>query len=65
MLPLDFEAGVSPQTAKPRHDPVPPERVCQGQSRNSFSQKKRHPFGIAAQRSKETAPAPDHTENFS
>jgi hypothetical protein len=35
----DFEAGVSPQTAKPRNDPVPLKCECQGESKNSSVQK--------------------------
>ena len=37
-LRLDYEAGVSPQTAKPQDDPVPIECACQGQSKLSFAQ---------------------------
>jgi len=38
-LPLNFEAGVSPQTAKPQHELVLIEQGCQGQSNDSFVQK--------------------------
>src|ERR1700680_2623548 len=38
-LRSEYEAGVSPQTAKPRHDRVPRECACQGESKNSSVQK--------------------------
>jgi len=40
-LHSDYEAGVSPQTAKSPHDPVPRERACQGESKDSLVQKER------------------------
>jgi hypothetical protein len=40
LLPLNCEAGVSPQTAKPQHELVLIEQECQGQSEDSFVQKR-------------------------
>jgi hypothetical protein len=37
---FELRAGVSPQTAKPRHELVLIEQECQGQSEDSFVQKK-------------------------
>jgi hypothetical protein len=37
---LNCEAGVSPQTAKPQHELVLIEQECQGQSEDSFVQKR-------------------------
>jgi hypothetical protein len=39
-LPSDCGAGVSPQTAKPRHDGVPQECGCQEESNNTSVQKR-------------------------
>jgi hypothetical protein len=36
-----YGAGVSPQTAKPRYELVPPKCACQGESKNSSVQKER------------------------
>src|SRR5882762_4950271 len=63
-LRSDYEAGVSPQTAKTRSELVPRECVCQGKSKDSFVQKgvaairrspeirikKRHGVGIGGRR---------------
>src|SRR5260370_41104950 len=40
-LHSDYEAGVSPQTAKSPHDLVPREPACQGESKDSLVQKER------------------------
>jgi len=38
-LRLDYEAGISPQTAKPQHELVLIEWGCQGESKDPFVQK--------------------------
>src|SRR5437899_8778062 len=45
ILRSDCGAGVSPETAKPRHDRVPRERGCQGESGNSSVQKEQETAG--------------------
>jgi len=47
-LRLDYEAGISPQTAKPQHELVLIEWECQGQLTDSFVQKERRKFGDSA-----------------
>src|SRR5260370_2758689 len=46
-LRSDYGAGVSPQTAKPRHELVPRECGCQGESKNSSVQNERQRYGRA------------------